>query len=605
MSEAVVRFFSLAEVWLGALGLAAFLAIFWVLRGAPVGQAVQREDDEDAPRVGYRDRIVAAMTVGLLLIGLGAYLAVTRGPAWSIPAFVLGFGTVFSLVQINQRYRHGSPTLRRTVDVSTTALNASLFAGILIVFNVIAFRYGGQALDLTNERAFSLSSQTLNQLATLKRPVTFTTFFGRSRAALQELDRVNSLLELYKAANPKQVRLDAIDPFRDLARYEALIKRVPLVDVTPGGGVVVDYGEGETAETQVVRNVDLFELPAAARFDPNAERFESVFKGEDGITSALIRLREGKRPKVVFTTGHGEPAIDDMDTNRPALGVWRSRLATTGSDVVAVNLMVAELPADTAIVIVAGPKSAFKPEEAAKLKTYSDRKGPVLLVLDATEATGLEEFLRGFQIEFDKGFILEPQMNVRRNPTAVLVPIVNPQHPILESLNNQPVVFRRPSPLKLATPAPPPAPAPPSGTMATPLLRTSPQSWVETNRALPQLQRGPNNPAGPFNVGMVATDRPERGDTRSPTPRLVVFSGRYIGDNADVQFLPANLDLLMNSVNWLRGKEESLGITPKTHVARTLTANPLVRARLVLVPTVMAVLLILSLGVVTYLARRE
>ena len=94
MSEALLKFLSLTEVWLGALGLAAFLAIFWVLRGAPVGQAVHREDDEDAPRGGYRDRVVAAMTVGLLLIGLGAYLAVSRGPGWSIPAFVLGFGTV-------------------------------------------------------------------------------------------------------------------------------------------------------------------------------------------------------------------------------------------------------------------------------------------------------------------------------------------------------------------------------------------------------------------------------------------------------------------------------------------------------------------------------
>ncbi len=91
-----------------------------------------------------------------------------------------------------------------------------------------------------------------------------------------------------------------------------------MVDVTPGGGVVVDYGEGETADTQVVRNVDLFELPAAARFDPNAERFESTFKGEDAITSTLIRLREGKPPKVVFTTGHGETSLDETETARLA-----------------------------------------------------------------------------------------------------------------------------------------------------------------------------------------------------------------------------------------------------------------------------------------------
>ncbi len=34
MSETLLKLLSLTEMWLGALGLAAFLAIFWVLRGA-------------------------------------------------------------------------------------------------------------------------------------------------------------------------------------------------------------------------------------------------------------------------------------------------------------------------------------------------------------------------------------------------------------------------------------------------------------------------------------------------------------------------------------------------------------------------------------------
>jgi len=49
MSQALLRFLSLGEVWVGVLGLAAFLALFWVLRGAPVGQAVRPEEDEEAP----------------------------------------------------------------------------------------------------------------------------------------------------------------------------------------------------------------------------------------------------------------------------------------------------------------------------------------------------------------------------------------------------------------------------------------------------------------------------------------------------------------------------------------------------------------------------
>src|SRR5262245_52887970 len=239
MSQALLHFLSSGAFWVGGLGLAAFLSLFWVLRGAPLGQAVVSEEDEEAPRGGYRDRVVAAVCLGLLLILAGGYLAVTRGVAWSVPAFALGFGTVLTLVLINRKYRHGSPTLRRTLDVSSAALNAALVAGVLVVGNVIAFRYGGRALDMTREHAYSLSPQSVNLLRTLKRPVTFVTFFGRSAGAVQHYERVRDLLDLYKAVNPEMVRIESVDPYRDLARYEELVKRVPEVgvDVSQGGGV--------------------------------------------------------------------------------------------------------------------------------------------------------------------------------------------------------------------------------------------------------------------------------------------------------------------------------------------------------------------------------
>src|SRR5258708_7923090 len=94
MLPGLLKFLSLSGVWVGGLGLAACLALFWVLRGAPIGQEVRPEDDQDAPRGGYRDRVVAAVCLGMLLILLGGTLAVTRGIPWSLLPFALGFGTV-------------------------------------------------------------------------------------------------------------------------------------------------------------------------------------------------------------------------------------------------------------------------------------------------------------------------------------------------------------------------------------------------------------------------------------------------------------------------------------------------------------------------------
>src|SRR5512135_2479177 len=344
MARHMLSFFSRTEVWVGALALAAFLVLYWALRGAPIGPTPRAETDEgEAPGAGYRDRVIAAMVAGLLLIVAGAFVAVSRGVSWSLPVFGLGFGLVLILIAVNRRYRHSSPTLRRTVEFSGAALTAALVAGILIVANVLAFRYGGRPLDFTRERIYSLSSQSLNLLKDLKRDVTFTVFFGTSPQAMRQLERVQQLLELYKASNPRRVRIEYVNPFRDLEKYDALKKRVPDVELTEGGGVVVEYGEGEAADRVVVRNSDLFEIPRTGR-GADLDRFVSEFKGEDAVTTALVRLRAGKRAKVAITTGHGEPSTTELDPRKPGLGLWSTRLHATGFDVVPLNLIREEVP---------------------------------------------------------------------------------------------------------------------------------------------------------------------------------------------------------------------------------------------------------------------
>ncbi len=74
MKFALPSYFTREEFWLGAGALVVGLVVAWILRGAPPGQAAMAEDDSDAPRSGYRDRMVTAVIVGLLLIAGGATL---------------------------------------------------------------------------------------------------------------------------------------------------------------------------------------------------------------------------------------------------------------------------------------------------------------------------------------------------------------------------------------------------------------------------------------------------------------------------------------------------------------------------------------------------
>jgi len=616
MSDVILRYLGRTELWIAAAAMAAFLAATWVLRGAPPGQAAAGEEDADAPRAGYRDRIVAAVVAGLILILGAAGVALSRGILWSLPIFALGFGLVLYLIARNRRYRHASPSLRRTIDFSTAFLNLSLLAGILIVVNVIAFRYGGRPIDLTRERTYSLSSMTMNQLQGLPRPVTFTMIFGRGQRASRQRDRVVQLLESYKAANPRMIQIVSLDPFNDLPRLDELAKHVPEIEpLQVRGGVVIEYGEGGGAEYVVVRNQDLFQPIPLDAAHGGLNHYASAFTGEDEFTSALMRLREGKKARVAFTTGHGEPSTTDLNPWGRGIGEWRARFNKVGCEVIDLNLIQDEIPRDLSLLIVVGPKSPFKPDELAKLRSFTVAGRPVLLLLGNTEPAGLDEILKSFNLEMGRGLVLDPRYNYNRNASFVLAPLQGGmKHAIVDPLGTGRYVL-------LAGAAPiwvlgmqsrgtaPDQPVDPS-LVPAPFLRTSSDSWAETEpQSSPvRLDRDRDQP-GPLTVGVAVAERAAsrtQGDGPAEgKPRLVLFSCPGMAENVFQEIERTNLDLLMNAASWLRGRPDTQGILPQAHVALTLSVDPYLRSRLILVPSVIALMLIVAMGIVVFIARRE
>ncbi len=555
-------------------------------------------ETDEAPAPGYRDRVIAGVVLGLLLVLAGAYIAVTRSVPWSLPLFALGFGLVLTLIGINQRYRHASPVLRRTVDLSNMALTATLAAGILIVINVLAFRYGGRAFDMTRDRTYSLESLTLNQVKSLDRPVTFTIIFGGGPLAIAERSRVAELLELYRAANSQKIRIESLNPFTEIDKTEAIAKRVPDIPIPPDGGILIDYGEGETAEHALVRNNDLFDMVRTNRANPD---FTSTFRGEDAVTAALIGLREEQKPKIAFTTGHGEPSINDQDYQKPGIALWKTRLGAIGSEVVEVSLLNRDVPADAALLVIVAPKSLFKPDEVAKVRSFMDRGGPVLALVGSTERSGLGDFFRSYNVEFGQGIVVDPALQLRGSPGLVFVPIEGViHHAIIDTLVNRRVLVPNAAPLRTLSGVPGTPTNP--GVVVNPILRSGSDSWAETERKVERTSG--KDESGPLTIGVAVVDRPKPGVIKEGRPRMVLFSNDSMADNLLLQIEPTNLDLLMNAVGWLRGRPEQSGIKPKEHQALMLTANPVLRFRLILVPTLLAIVLILGLGAATYTARR-
>ena len=556
--------------------------------------------------------MVVGVAVGLILILAGAFVAIDRGIPWSLPIFALGFGLVLALTRINRRYRHSSPTLRRTIDVSGSFLDLSLLAGILIVANVLAFRYGGQPLDLTREGTYSLTPESVAQVKLLDRPMTFTVISGRDALAELQKARVQQLLEAYRSIDPRTIRITELNPYEDAARIDELTKRVPELRLLRGGGVLIEYGDDKETPPVLVRNQELFELPSGPL--RSGDRFTTPFTGEDAITSALLRLREGKTVKVAFTTGHGEPKPDDP--GGAGLADWRARLVRVGCQVLTLNLGEADVPDDVALLIVAGPVDPFKPQEVARIRAYADRGGPLMLLLPGNErTTGLEEFLKAHNLEIGKGLVLDPRSS--HNGLWHLVVAASRSgvdHPISAAMAaDRFVLLPYAAPIHIAgqSARPGTSAGEPADKNLVPsaILRTGPNAWAETDlkNPRPTVDRSSED-YGPITVGVAVARRkgpPRPGVPPDEQPRLVLFSCPLMAQNMYLDNYPANLDLLMNAASWLRDRPDTLGISPQTHTALTLNVDPQLRSRLIMVPSVTAAMLIIAMGITVYVARRE
>ena len=107
------------------------------------------------------------------------------------------------------------------------------------------------------------------------------------------------------------------------------------------------------------------------------------FKGEQLFTSAILQLSEGRKPKILFTTGHGERALDDqggqgLSGAQSLLGRDNFELSEWAS------LGQAAVPPGTDLLVIAGPKGSFVQPELDALSAYLNDGGRMLVMLDPT-----------------------------------------------------------------------------------------------------------------------------------------------------------------------------------------------------------------------------
>lgn len=436
----------------------------------------------------------------------------------------------------------------KTAKISTTILIVML---IVVVINILSESYNFR-IDLTEDKEYTLSKATRNILKDLEKPVTVTAYFskdlppnvgnisGNLKDMLVEYNNRSDGMVVYKFVNPNEneeteqeaVRA-GIQPLMINVREKDQIKQQKAYL-----GAIVSMGE----EKEIIP----FIQPGSAM--------------EYSLSTAIKKLSVTNKPVVAFLQGHGEPSLNEIPQVYQDLSVLYDvqTLMLTDTTIIPGNIKTLALvrPADTIPDI-----------QLAKIDDFLSKGGNLLLALNRVEgnfqnasgtavSTGLENWLLKKGITISDNFVIDANcgavtlqqqqgnFTMQSQIRFPYLPIINKfaDNPVtkgLESVSMQfasPITFTGDTTIKYKPIA---FSSEKSGSLRTPLYFDIQKQW--------QLSDFPMS-------GLVVGAIIEGKFNGNSASRIILFSdGDFAvgGNQRGMQLPPDNINLMVNSIDWL------------------------------------------------------
>ena len=415
--------------------------------------------------------------------------------------------TVF-LVMHFEMFREFS-TRRSTRLGFNSLLMVALFAAILSILNFLAVRHNIR-WDFSETKRFTLAPQTARLLRELPREVKATVFTsdqGPARLAYRDL------FESYKVHTDK-LTVEFVDP----EKKPGVVRRYAI---TRPDTAVLESGKQETRITTAT---------------------------EQELTNALVRVTKDEKKTVYFLSGHAEHLLED--SSKEGYSFLKEALERQGYTARSLSLYESKnVPADTLVLALAGPKRPVSIEEQTLIANYVNGGGRLIVLWDPGSHAGLEGLLATWGLQSDDRTVLDTQTILGGDLTMPVVNTYGP-HEITQDLGKVFTMFPQARPLSF------------QDTKATawefhPLAKSSPRSWGhpgEVGRV--RDFDPPKDTPGPLVLAAVISTKNSR------RPAVVFVGDSDFASNAYLDFA-GNSDFMLHAVAWLAEEKSLITIAPK------------------------------------------
>ena len=249
-------------------------------------------------------------------------------------------------------------------------LGVEILLAAVIGFLVLAIAWSNNVtFDMTPTRDHTLSDQAQRTARRLERDVRVTVFYNS-----QEQGRVREMKDMLRRFADQSGHIT----FRmvDLDRSPMLANQYNVVNYNTA---IVESGE----QRLPVRNV-----------------------GEDDVTTALIKLIEGRQRVAVFAVGHGEADPTNPDP-RSGLTQGAKALESENYRIERMADLRGGIPDEVTLLVVANPRSDFTEAEIAAVDAYLKRGGGGLFLVEEGSSPRLAALLRELGIEQGNDLIVD------------------------------------------------------------------------------------------------------------------------------------------------------------------------------------------------------
>lgn len=457
---------------------------------------------------------------GLVMMLLGIFARLIQGKSSLLISLHLVLGGLLLVVGILTNLSELREFLaKRGARYGTgAALQMMLWIVVLGLVNYLAITRNWMQ-DLTKNRIYTLTPATMKVLEHLPGPVRVTAFFQSDT-----LEEVRRRLNLYAAASPK-FQLEFVDPDKhpEIAEKKA---------IAAYGTILFEYGGNAIRITQ---------------------------HEEMDITNGLIKATSSEEKVIYFVSGHEE--ADPGNDDKAGLSILRMALANQNFQIRGIFLTAVEVPADASVVVIAGPRLPLGDHEIQALQNYLNRGGNLMVLLDPGYETNLEPLLAEYGIWLDDDVVVDPVNRLSGKDPFGLSPICKDfsKHPITSNLSGKLVVFPRARSLTISK-------VPEAKLRPSPLVRTSEESYGETNRALFReagvTRKDSADLMGPLVVAaavnrvieMPAWEQTGKSAAELQSRLVAIGSSRFLRNGEIGTY--SNFLFALNCFNWLAGEEE-------------------------------------------------